>query len=58
MSDPVTEWVSVVGPEHVLTDPGLISPYATDWGGRWGGLARAVVRPGWPVTPESDASAR
>jgi FAD/FMN-containing dehydrogenase len=36
----------VVGPEHVLTDPELVAPYATDWGGRWGGPALAVVRPG------------
>lgn len=25
---------AAVGADHVLTDPDLISPYATDWGGR------------------------
>ena len=35
-----------VGVGHVLVDPDLVSPYATDWGGRWGGPALAVVRPG------------
>lgn len=37
---------AAVGADHVLTDPDLISPHATDWGGRWGGPALAVVRPG------------
>lgn len=37
---------STVGLDHVLTEPDLVAPYATDWGGRWGGPARAVVRPG------------
>lgn len=37
---------AAVGADHVLTDPDLISPYAIDWGGRWGGPALAVVRPG------------
>jgi len=35
-----------IGGEHVLTDPGLITAYATDWGGRWSGPALAVARPG------------
>jgi FAD/FMN-containing dehydrogenase len=35
-----------VGPEHVLTDPSLTASFTTDWGGRWGGPALAVVRPG------------
>ena len=42
----LVDLASVVGPEHVLTEPDLIAPYATDWGGRWGGPALAVVRPG------------
>lgn len=36
---------SVVGAEHVLTDPSLTEGFTTDWGGRWGGPAVAVVRP-------------
>jgi FAD/FMN-containing dehydrogenase len=49
-----------VGPEHVLTDPDLVSAYATDWGGRWGGPALAVVRPGTTqeVATVVDACAR
>lgn len=37
---------ATVGAEQVLTDPDLVAPYATDWGGRWSGPALAVVRPG------------
>ena len=39
-----------VGPEHLLTDPGLVAPYAQDWTRRWQGSALAVVRPA--NTPE------
>jgi FAD/FMN-containing dehydrogenase len=39
---------SVVGREHVLTDPGLRAGSEVDWTGRWRGTARAVVRPGTP----------
>jgi FAD/FMN-containing dehydrogenase len=35
----------IVGQAHVLTDPGLTASYETDWTGRFGGRARAVVRP-------------
>jgi FAD/FMN-containing dehydrogenase len=35
-----------VGADHVLTDPELRAPYETDWTGRFGGPAAAVVRPG------------
>ena len=35
----------VVGAEHVLTDPALTAGYERDWTGRFGGRARAVVRP-------------
>lgn len=38
--------VRAVGPDHVLTDPGLTESFTTDWGGRWHGPALAVVRPG------------
>lgn len=37
---------TVVGPEHVLTDPALAAGYLTDWARRWSGPAVAVVRPG------------
>jgi FAD/FMN-containing dehydrogenase len=40
--------VSVVGREHVLTDPDLRRSAEVDWTGRWRGTARAVVRPGAP----------
>ena len=40
---------SVVGPEHVLTDPELRAGAEVDWTGRWRGTARAVVRPGTPA---------
>lgn len=36
----------IVGERHVLTDPQLVSGYATDWTRRWTGEAAAVVRPG------------
>src|SRR3970282_1773945 len=36
---------SVVGPDHVLTDPDLRASYETDWTRRWHGEALAVVRP-------------
>jgi FAD/FMN-containing dehydrogenase len=35
-----------VGADHVLTDPELRAPFETDWTGRFGGPAAAVVRPG------------
>ena len=37
---------SVVGSEHILTQPDLIISYVTDWTGRYRGDALAVVRPG------------
>jgi len=37
---------SIVGPEHVLTDPDVTASYTTDWTGRWSGTTQAVVRPG------------
>lgn len=48
MGDLLVELADIVGSEHMLTDPDLVAPYATDWGGRWGGPALAVVRPGSP----------
>ena len=46
MSDLLERLADAVGPEHVLTDPGLTGSFTTDWTGRWGGPALAVVRPG------------
>ena len=37
---------SVVGPDHVLTDPSDAEPFLVDWRGRHRGAALAVVRPG------------
>jgi len=37
---------AIVGPEHVLADPELITSYEVDWTNRWRGEARLVVRPG------------
>jgi len=37
---------TIVGPEHVLTDPAITQSYVTDWTGRWHGRTTAVVRPG------------
>jgi FAD/FMN-containing dehydrogenase len=37
---------SVVGAEHVLTDPDLRASAEVDWTRRWRGACRAVVRPG------------
>ena len=37
---------SIVGEEHVLTDPDLIAGYVTDWTGEFTGTTPAVVRPG------------
>jgi len=36
----------VIGQDHCSTDPALTESFTTDWGGRWGGPALAVVRPG------------
>jgi FAD/FMN-containing dehydrogenase len=45
-SDLVPTFRSIVGPNHVLTDPDLTASYAVDWTGRWRGQTPAVVRPG------------
>ena len=36
---------TVLGPEHVLTDPSVRASYETDWTGRFSARARCVVRP-------------
>jgi FAD/FMN-containing dehydrogenase len=49
MPDPPAELLAafgnVVGPGHVVSDPGLLAQYVVDWSGRFRGPARAVVRP-------------
>jgi len=37
--------VEAVGTAHLLTDPGVVASYETDWTGRFHGRARCVVRP-------------
>jgi FAD/FMN-containing dehydrogenase len=44
----VSVLAAVVGDAHVLTDPGMTGGYETDFTRRFGGPARAVVRPGSP----------
>jgi FAD/FMN-containing dehydrogenase len=36
----------IVGPAHVLVDPGVRAGFEVDWTGQHGGVSRAVVRPG------------
>jgi FAD/FMN-containing dehydrogenase len=38
--------VGIVGPAHVLVEPGMRAGYEVDWTGSHGGPSRAVVRPG------------
>lgn len=40
------ELTSIVGADHVLTDPALMEQYVVDWSLRWRGEACLVVRPG------------
>lgn len=42
---PTGDLVELLGPAHVLTEPGRLASYATDWTGRFHGLPSAVVRP-------------
>jgi FAD/FMN-containing dehydrogenase len=39
------ELADIVGASHVLTDPGVVAGYVTDWTGHWQGHTTAVVRP-------------
>ena len=45
MTDLEAQLASIVGAEHVLTDPSLTASYDGDWTGRFSGRARCVVRP-------------
>jgi FAD/FMN-containing dehydrogenase len=40
-----TEFVDVVGPTHVITDPDVRATYEVDWTRRWTGSSSVVVRP-------------
>jgi FAD/FMN-containing dehydrogenase len=47
MRDPLAAALStIVGAEHVITDPAVRATYETDWTGRFRGSAHLVVRPG------------
>ncbi|MGH2685273.1 MAG: FAD-binding oxidoreductase, partial [Actinomycetota bacterium] len=41
-----TDLETIVGAEHVLTEPDLRAGYEVDWTGRFKGSTPAVVRPG------------
>lgn len=42
----IKDLMTEVGEEHVLTDPGLLAGYTTDWTRRYHGGALCAVRPG------------
>jgi FAD/FMN-containing dehydrogenase len=42
----VSDLVAAIGAAHVLTDPGLVAGYTTDWTRRYTGAAQCVARPG------------
>lgn len=44
--DPLDRLRAIVGHDHVLVDDDVRAGYETDWTGRYGGPAIAVVRPG------------
>jgi FAD/FMN-containing dehydrogenase len=46
MTSLTAELAAAVGPGHVLTEPGVLAGYTTDWTRRYAGEAAAVVRPG------------
>jgi FAD/FMN-containing dehydrogenase len=37
---------SIAGSNHLITDPGVLAGFTTDWSRRYTGLARCAVRPG------------
>lgn len=41
----IGQLAGVVGSEHCITDPDLLTSFTTDWTGRFHGPARCVVRP-------------
>lgn len=46
MTSLARQLAEITGSAHVLTDPGLLASYVTDWTGRYQGTAACVVRPG------------
>lgn len=46
MTSLARQLAEITGTAHVLTDPGLLTSYVTDWTGRYQGTAACVVRPG------------
>jgi FAD/FMN-containing dehydrogenase len=46
MTSLARQLAEITGGAHVLTDPGLLAGYVTDWSGRYRGTAACVVRPG------------
>ncbi len=46
MTSLAQQLAEITGSAHVLTDPGLLTSYVTDWTGRYYGLACCAVRPG------------
>ena len=44
--EPVDQLREIVGRAHVLTEPGDVASYTTDWTGRFVGSGTTVVRPG------------
>lgn len=42
----VERFANIIGPSHVLTQPGDTAPYQQDWRGRYQGAAIAVLKPG------------
>jgi FAD/FMN-containing dehydrogenase len=45
MNGLLADLADITGSDHVLTDPGVIGGYTTDWTRRYSGPARCVVRP-------------
>jgi FAD/FMN-containing dehydrogenase len=46
MRDLIADLRAISGAEHVLTDPGVMAGYVTDWTRRYSGTASCVVLPG------------
>jgi FAD/FMN-containing dehydrogenase len=46
MTSLARQLAEITGSAQVLTDPGLLAGYVTDWSGRYHGTAACVVRPG------------
>ena len=46
MTSLARQLAEIAGSAHVLTDPGQLAGYVTDWTGRYQGQAACVVRPG------------